>query len=196
VKPLPVRPDVLDITRIVDLAQLPMHKLVLSELQYTGFDRTRLWTDDFFARPDTVGLALVANRDSGSKREELVAWVVIRRCSKGFKVGPLYAKSFDSAREVLATALEKATADLIKESPLDNEPLSDMAEDGILESAEISTAVWSGNPAAENLFTELGFELAGKDLHRMWLDGKATKEQSEGGRAQEHMFAVFDPTIG
>ena len=56
--------------------------------------------------------------------------------------------------------------------------------------------IYGANPRAREFFQELGWTAVGFECHRMWLNGKATPQQSEGGAAQEGVFAVFDAAIG
>lgn len=182
--------------KLVDIKEIPNNLLVQSDLAHTGFERSQLWTDDYKARPDVFGYAVVDSEQPQTKPAHLVSWTTVRRCSQGYRFGPLYARDVDSARVVLAAAMKKATPGRLKESPLRNDPLSEAPESDISERAQLAVEVWSGNPTAERVFEDLGWKKVGVNYHRMWLGGQPTPEQDEGGLAHHGMFAVFDAAIG
>ncbi|KAJ9628647.1 hypothetical protein H2203_002549 [Taxawa tesnikishii (nom. ined.)] len=189
-------------TELCALSMVPNRLLVQSDLAHTGFERNGLWTEEFFNRPDVFGSALMRERCTRSRRstvgklDDVLAWVVVRRSVQGYRIGPLYAKDTESARIVLTSAMEDAGPGRMNSTPLDNETPYDKDVEEISEKAQLAVEIWSGNPAAEALFTELGWQFLGVDYHRMWLGGEATPEQSEGGLAHKGMFAVFDAAIG
>lgn len=183
-------------THVVSLDSVPHHLLVAHELKYTGFERRSLWNDKhMFGRPDVNGWALVSKLKPETT-EDIYAWSMIRRCSSGARIGPVYAQDAEAAKVVLALATKAVTAEYIQSVPMQNEPMSSWEDAKINEEASLVGEVWTGNPDAQAVFESLGWKPAGVDYHRMWLDGKATEAQSEGGSAAQGLFAVFDAAIG
>jgi hypothetical protein len=62
--------------------------------------------------------------------------------------------------------------------------------------SSLITEAWSANNAAVELFESQGWQWAGIDYHRMWLNGSVPKEQADGGTAETTVFAVFDAGQG
>jgi len=183
-------------THVVSLDSIPHHLLIEHELKYTGFERRGLWNDKHtFGRPDVQGWALVSKLKPEST-DDIYAWSMIRRCSSGARIGPVYAKDAETAKVVLALTTKAVTASYIQSVPMQNEPMSSWEEARINDEASLVAEVWTGNAEAHAVFEGLGWRPAGVDYHRMWLDGKATEAQSEGGLAAKGLFAVFDAAIG
>lgn len=181
---------------IVDLRQVPQTLLVQHELKYTGFERPALWSDEhIFDRKDVDGVA-IASQESPRTVDDLRAWAVIRRCSGGIRLGPVYASDSAAAKAVIAAAMERATPKAIQAVPLPKETMNEWSSDKIANEATLVTEVWGGNPEAIKLFKELGWEEAPVSYYRMWVDSKATPEQSEGGAAQDGVYAIFDAAVG
>ncbi|KAF2434622.1 hypothetical protein EJ08DRAFT_606066 [Tothia fuscella] len=157
--------------RCTDLSQLPPKILVQSDLEHSGMERRALWTKEaLFDRDDTIGLGLVKE----GEQEELEGWIIIRSCEQGRRFGPLYADSAEIASFLLRIAMRR---------------LGD--EDGTL-----AAEVWPNNPKAVQVFEDAGWEWAGLDYHRMWLDGKFPEAQKPGGKADKEVYAVFDAAEG
>jgi len=183
-------------THVVSLDSVPHHLLVEHELKYTGFKRRSLWNDKhMFGRPDVYGWALVSKLRPDAV-EDIYAWSMMRRCSKGARIGPVYARDTETAKVVLAVVTKAATAAYIQSVPMQGEAMSSWEEMQINEEASMVAEVWTGNSEAQAVFESLGWTPAGVDYHRMWLDGKATEAQSEGGLAGTGLFAVFDAAVG
>lgn len=181
---------------IIDIRNVPLRLLVRDEAKYTGFERPALWSNEhIFNRKDVDGVA-VANRESPQSADDLLAWAITRRCSGGIRVGPVYAKDPAAAKAVIATAMEKATPKAIQDAPLPSEAMNEWSVDKILDEATLVTEVWGGNSEAVKIFKELGWEEVPVSYYRMWVDGKATQEQSKGGAAQEGVYAIFDAAVG
>ena len=142
-----------------------------SDLAHTGLKRSKLWSKEaLFDRDDAWGLALV--RDGN--REELEGWILIRSCQQGRRFGPLYATSKENAKFLLHQAMRR----------LESEDGSFIAE------------VWTQNHGAIAVFEESGWECAGLDYHRMWLNGIVPDAQQHGGKADSDVFAMFDAGEG
>ena len=181
---------------IVDIRDVPTDLLVAHEFKYTGFERRRLWSQEhMFNRPDVIGFALVS-KSPPIEVDNIKAWTLIRRCSGGARIGPLYAQDSFSANAVLATAMEAATPGMIRDLPLPNEAISELSGGEITDKATLVVEVWCGNPDAEKVFAGLGWTNVGIEYHRMWVDGKASAAWTEGGVAQEGVFAIFDAAVG
>ena len=181
---------------VVDIREVHPKFLAEHELKYTGFERPMLWSDEhMFSRPDVSGVALVS-RSPPQTADDIEGWIILRRCSAGLRLGPLYAQDSVSARAILVAAMNLAKPKLIKDVPLPGEPISDLPENEISEKAMLASEVWCGNPEALNLFQGLGWKEAGVDYHRMWVDAKATPEWEKGGLAQQGVFAIFDAATG
>lgn len=181
---------------MLSLDQVPHYLLAEHELKLTGVQRTKLWTEEnIFSRPDAQGWALV-RRAPPQVVEDILAWTVIRRCSGGARIGPVYADNAVCARSVLAQAMNAADVDYIKALRLENEPMNTWSSERIRQEATMIAEVWTGIPDAVTVFEELGWSYGGADYHRMWLKGTAPKAQSEGGLAQRGLYAIFDAAIG
>lgn len=181
--------------KVVDIKIVPLGLTVKSDLGITGFERQQLWTKDFLARPDVYGFAVVTELPVTTV-QQIEAWVVVRRCSLGFRIGPTYGQNVTAVKLALTAAMQKATPKLIQDIRLDKESISDESEEEIADKAELYAEVWGGNAKAVALFEELGWKLAGVDHHRMWLNNNPTKEQRTGGVAHKCMFSIFDAAIG
>jgi len=157
--------------RLVPLEQIPSQILVKNDLATTGLERGKLWTKEaLFNREDTWGLALVKE---GTK-EELEGWILVRSCHQGFRIGPLYAETKANAKLLLHQTMRR----------LEDADGSYIAE------------VWPSNPDAVAVFEESGWEWAGVDYHRMWLNGVVPQAQQKAGKAEKEMFAIFDAAQG
>jgi len=156
---------------LVPVDLIPHDILTKSDLEHSGLERPRLWTQDaMFGRPDAFGFALVRE---GTK-DQLEGWVLVRSCQHGFRFGPLYATSASRASLLLSTAMKR----------VEKEEGTFIAE------------VWPQNPEAINVFEKAGWKYAGVDYHRMWLHGVVPKAQQPGGTASKQCFAVFDAAQG
>lgn len=181
---------------VVDIRAVPKALLVQQELRYTGFERPALWSDEhIFNRKDVQGFAVVAKPKAESV-DDLLAWVVTRRCSGGIRIGPLYASDAGSAKAALLAAMNCVTPAEIKKMPLPNEAMNGWSDDRIANDATLVTEVWGANADAVGLFEELGWQDSGVMYHRMWVNGKAPPEQSQGGLSQKGVFAIFDAAVG
>ncbi|OCL14576.1 hypothetical protein AOQ84DRAFT_404495 [Glonium stellatum] len=157
--------------KLVDLREIPRKALVESDLAHSGFERPALWSDEaLFHRSDLYGYAIVSSTDPS----KLLGWIMVRRCERGHRFGPLYADSYEQASILLRVAMGKInTAD-----------------------GSMISEVFPNNPKAVQLFEALGWKWAGVDYHRMWLGGRAPREQQEGGRGEKGMYAIFDASEG
>jgi hypothetical protein len=170
----------------------------------TGFDRPGLWSEEhMFNRRDVEGVALVTS-DPPQSADDLLGWTLIRRSAGGPRIGPLYADSSATAEAILARAVSQADVNYVKSSvshsvfaAVDPQDQFNRAPDAeIVDRASLVVEVWGGNPVAMAVFERAGFKDAGVYYHRMWVDGKATPEFSEGGSAQREVFAIFDAAVG
>lgn len=156
---------------LVSLENVPVGKLVESDLACTGLEREGLWSRDaLFERDDTFGFALVKE----GVKDELEGWILVRGCEEGFRFGPLYATSRDNATLLLHQAmrrLEGAGGSLIAE-------------------------IWAQNEVACKVFEEAGWTDVGVDYHRMWLNGKVPSAQKPGGKTDKDVYAIFDAGEG
>ncbi|PVI04143.1 hypothetical protein DM02DRAFT_726055 [Periconia macrospinosa] len=157
-------------SRLMDIKTVDGSVLTKLDLEYTGLDRPGYWVDDGIQhRKDTFGLAL-----AGSSPDQLRGLIFVRDCEEGQRFGPLYAETYADAKALLYTAMihyQDSEGSMIAE-------------------------IFGSNTQARGLFKELGWESAGLDYHRMWLNGKATKEQQEGGKGVQGMYATFDACAG
>ncbi|KAF2153752.1 hypothetical protein K461DRAFT_276800 [Myriangium duriaei CBS 260.36] len=168
--------------------------IVAFEKTVTGFERGRLWTSEYFARPDVRGVVGLDTSRTGP--ESVVAFVVVRRCPSGARLGPLYARDADCSETTMAAGLRLATPEFVKACALPGTELGELSEEEIATKAKINAEIWTGNAGAEPLFEKFGWQNDNLQYARMWLDGKATPEQSEGGAAHRTMFSVYDAAIG
>ncbi|EHK20475.1 uncharacterized protein TRIVIDRAFT_49190 [Trichoderma virens Gv29-8] len=140
--------------------------------KHTGLQRQALWTEEaLLSRPDAFGFAIISNIS-----KELQGFILVRRCENGHRVGPLIADCIDHASLLLQLAMahprvSSSTGSLIAE-------------------------IFGANENGISVFSELGWQWAGLDYHRMWLNGRVPAEQQEGGQGSRGMFAVFDASEG
>jgi len=155
---------------LVSLHDVSADLLLQSDLQHTGLSRKQLWSSEgVLGQEQAWGLAML-----GKDVKDLQGWAAVRPCDLGWRIGPLYADSVDVARTVLHAVLE-----------------------GLEEkSGSMAAEIWDSNSQAVKLFTDLGWDSAGVDYRRMWLDGQVPPAQAEGGRASTGMFATFDAGDG
>lgn len=183
-------------TRIVEIREVPRALLAEHELKYTGFDRPKLWSDEhLFDRQDVEGIAIVSNAGLRTV-DDVKAWAINRRCSGGIRIGPVYADGPDLAQAVLAAAMSLGTPQKIQVVPLPNEAMNEWPAAQVVDNATLVAEVWGGNDDAVKLFDRFGWKPAGVEYYRMWVDGKAPIEQSEGGLAQKGVYAIFDAAVG
>ncbi|EME40948.1 hypothetical protein DOTSEDRAFT_74487 [Dothistroma septosporum NZE10] len=181
---------------IIDIRKVPKALLAQSEEANVGIRRPDLWSDEhLFNREDVHGVAVV-NIPDPIKLNDLRAWTVTRRYAGGVKIGPLYASDKESARAALIAAMDLATPDAVKRTDLPNSPMNQWTLDKVASEARLAAEVWSGNSEAIELFEELGWVSAGYEYYRMWFDGKAPLEQSDGGAAARGAYAFFDAATG
>ncbi|CAI6319495.1 unnamed protein product [Periconia digitata] len=171
-RPLPaveLDPDVKD--RLVDMKSVDEDLLARLDLEHTGLDRSAYWLNNgiHHHRQNTFGLALAE-----SSTEELRGFLLVRDCEHGQRFGPLYAETLQGAKALLYTAMDRSSD-----------------SDG-----SMIAEVFGGNPEARRLFEELGWESAGVDYHRMWLNGKVPEEQQENWKGASGMYAIFDACAG
>jgi GNAT superfamily N-acetyltransferase len=158
--------------RLMPLEDIPSEVLVKSDLEHSGLERSRLWTKEaLFDRDDVFGFALV---DEAKGHETLDGWVLVRGCQIGFRVGPLYATTSETASLLLWNVLKRY-------------------ED---HDAQFIAELWAGNPAAETVFRGAGFDQEVVHYHRMWLNGNVPKPQLPGGKADQEAYAIFDAGEG
>lgn len=182
--------------KIVDIRSVPQTLLVQHETKYTGFERPALWSDEhLFRRKDVGGVAIVRN-GSPQTVDDLLAWTITRRCSGGIRIGPVYARDSAAAKTVIAAAMEKSTPKAVQDVPLPGVAMHEWSAEKISDEATLVTEVWGGNPEAVQVFEELGWEEVPVSYYRMWVNARATPEQSEGGAGQEGVYAIFDAAVG
>jgi hypothetical protein len=181
---------------IVDLRQVPQELLAASDQEYTGFERPDLWNNaNLFDRPDVWGVAVVTKSPPQST-DDIVAWILVRRNSQGFHIGPLYAKNAASAEVVLANVVENAKIKMIRDTPMPNDPINDWADEKITQEAFLGAEVPIWNPEAMPAFERQGFHTLGHQFVRMWRHKKATPELSEGGLGYAGVYGAADAAIG
>jgi GNAT superfamily N-acetyltransferase len=157
---------------MVALDSIPKEVLVQSDCEYTGLERSRLWTKEaLFNRSDSFGFALV---DEANGRNNLEGWVLVRSYQTGFRLGPLVATTPEVAASLLTTVLER----------VDDPKGNFIAE------------LWTANPMARKVFGDAGFNDFVVQYHRMWLNGRVPAPQRPGGKADQGVYAIFDAGEG
>ncbi|KAL7947134.1 acyl-CoA N-acyltransferase [Trichoderma barbatum] len=157
---------------ITDIKEVDESALADLDHRHSGLHRQALWTKEaLFSRPDAFGFAVISNSAT-----ELQGFILVRRCENGHRVGPLIADCIDHASLLLQLAMSHpsistSTGSLIAE-------------------------IFGANESGLNVFSDLGWQWAGIDYHRMWLNGRVPTEQQEGGQGSRGMFAVFDASEG
>ncbi|UKZ78776.1 hypothetical protein TrVFT333_006521 [Trichoderma virens FT-333] len=157
---------------VTDIKEIDGINLADLDHKHTGLQRQALWTEEaLLSRPDAFGFAIISNIS-----KELQGFILVRRCENGHRVGPLIADCIDHASLLLQLAMahprvSSSTGSLIAE-------------------------IFGANENGISVFSELGWQWAGLDYHRMWLNGRVPAEQQEGGQGSRGMFAVFDASEG
>ncbi|WPH01258.1 Hypothetical protein R9X50_00409600 [Acrodontium crateriforme] len=152
--------------------------LIGYESTITGFTRPQLWSEEhMFQRSDIAGWALESSTTS-SNATSYDGWVLLRQCSEGFGIGPLYAKDAQSAKLLLQAVMSQPD-------------FEQASADGCL-----VAEVCESNEATMTLFEGLGWDDSGDYFCRMWMDGNMPSQQTSGGEASKHVFAVFDAITG
>ncbi|PTB61707.1 hypothetical protein BBK36DRAFT_1131116 [Trichoderma citrinoviride] len=157
---------------VTDIKQVDMGAMANLDRAHTGLHRPALWSKAaLFSRPDAFGFAILSETSG-----DLQGLILVRRCEHGHRVGPLIADCTDHASLLLQLAMSHpkisaSTGSLIAEA-------------------------FGPNEHATRVFEDLGWQWAGLDYHRMWLEGRVPSEQQEGGQGSRGMFAVFDAGQG
>ncbi|RFU82177.1 hypothetical protein TARUN_10 [Trichoderma arundinaceum] len=155
----------------IDIKEANPAALADLDRTHTGLDRQVLWTEGLFSRPDAFGFAITS-----TKSRELQGFILVRRCENGHRFGPLIASSINHASTLLRLAMSHpnvstSTGSLIAE-------------------------IFGPNENGMRIFSDLGWQWAGLDYHRMWLDGRVPVEQQHGEQGPKGMFAIFDASEG
>ncbi|OSZ99858.1 GCN5 N-acetyltransferase [Trichoderma parareesei] len=158
--------------RVTDIREVDARAMASLDHAHTGLYRPALWTEEaLFSRPDAFGFAILSEAS-----DDLQGLILIRRCEHGHRVGPLIADCTEHASLLLQLA---------------------MSHQSILTSTgSLIAETFGPNEYAARVFSDLGWQWAGLDYHRMWLEGRVPIEQQEGGKGPRGMFAVFDAGQG
>jgi hypothetical protein len=169
-KPVSQPFEYLGAARMHDIQDVDPKELAHLDYEHTGLDRSAYWSvDSLLSRPDSFGYAM---RVPGSCR--VTGFVFVRPSQSGHRFGPLYAETYAQAKSLLYMAMSAV-----------------VGSEGYV--AEIS----GNNVQGKECFEELGWEFGEQNwFHRMWLGGRAPKEQQEGGKGRSGMYAVFDAASG
>lgn len=155
----------------VDIKEVDASTIADLDRAHTGLDRRLLWTQALFSRSDVYGFAIISTTS-----KELLGMILVRRCEHGHRFGPLIADSAEHGSALLQLA---------------------MSHPNVLESTgSLIAEVFGPNKNSTSLFSDLGWEWAGIDYHRMWLHGRVPAEQQPGGQGPRGMFAIFDASEG
>jgi GNAT superfamily N-acetyltransferase len=155
-----------------DIRITPRSYLAAIDLAHTGLDRSIYWlTSPLLTRSDTFGYTY-----SPTPTSPLTSLILIRSCTDGHRIGPLYASSPAIATHLLRRAMQHPSI--------------------ATSSGSLVAEVFGANPDAKQVFEELGWTGVGVEYHRMWFGGRVPQEQREGGKGVKGMFAVFDAGCG
>lgn len=88
--------------------------------------------------------------------------MAIRRASKDYRLGLLYAADAAASRTLIMAAIRSAFAKSSTSRKQDKMLVSNIS---------IAAEVQGGNPKAVDIFEELGWICTGTDYYRMWLEG-------------------------
>lgn len=159
--------------KLQDIRTIDPMKLVDLEERNTGFRRSRLWTQEGMwhrAEDDAFGFAAT------SPTLELEGFILVRACEHGYRFGPLHASSGQIATALLRAAMQKC---------------GELNKDAML-----TAEVYKSNEDALKMYEAQGWKDVGVDYHRMWIDAKATPQQSPGGTAEKCYWSIFDAAEG
>ncbi|KAF2704384.1 hypothetical protein K504DRAFT_389857, partial [Pleomassaria siparia CBS 279.74] len=112
---------------------------------------------------DAFGYALLSKEDGGS---ELDGCILVGRCEKGHRFGPLYAKTESQALLLLHKTI------------------------GDLDEGNIIAEIFGSNEKGLKVLQKLVLSWAGMDYYRMWLGGGVPEEQQDIGKGRTAMFAI------
>jgi hypothetical protein len=159
----------LDITWSYDEDSVELQDLRAQlDLEHTGLDRSAYWAEDALpARRWAFGYAIIADGT-------LTGFIYARRCPDGTRIGPLYAATYEQARQLLHKLMN----------------------DKLLMRGEFAAEIFGTNEQGVKIFEELGWEHAGVTYQRMWKDGKVPVQQQDGGMGTKGMYAIFDAGSG
>jgi hypothetical protein len=151
-----------DSVELQDLRDLDPKLVSKLDLEHTGLDRSAYWAADVLpARKYAFGYGIVVGGD-------LTGLIYARHCPSGVRIGPLYAATYEQARQLL------------------HKSMNDYALNG-----EFAAEIFGTNEHGRKVFVELGWEYAGVTYRRMWKDGKVPVEQQEGGKGGKGMYAIL-----
>jgi GNAT superfamily N-acetyltransferase len=157
--------------KAVDIKEVDTATIADLDRMHTGLDRRVLWAQALFSRPDAFGYAIIS-----TLTEELLGFILVRRCEHGYRFGPLFADSNTHASSLLQLAMSHPSV--------------------AKTSGSLIAEVFGPTEHSVDVFSHLGWQWAEIDYHRMWLNGQVPVEQQPGGRGQEGMFAIFDASEG
>ncbi|KAL7928316.1 hypothetical protein V8C35DRAFT_318461 [Trichoderma chlorosporum] len=157
---------------VTDIKNVRESDLADLDQKHTGLLRQALWTKKaLLSRPDAFGFAIISNN-----LKELKGIVLVRRCEHGHRFGPLIADCVDHASLLLQLAMSHP--------------------DVSTSNGSLIAETFGANENGAKVFSEFGWQWAGLDYHRMWLNGRVPVEQQENGQGSKGMFAVFDASEG
>lgn len=157
---------------VTDIKQVDTSDVADLDRTHTGLHRQALWTKEaLFSRPDAFGFAIVSDTS-----KELRGFILVRRCEHGHRVGPLIADCIDHASLLLQLAMSHPSVST--------------------STGSFIAEIFGPNENGMRVFSDLGWQSAGLDYHRMWLNGRVPIEQQQGGQGPKGMFAVFDASEG
>jgi hypothetical protein len=155
---------------ILDLRDVDPGELARLDFEHTGLDRSAYWsTDGILSRPDSFGFAIRSSSTSC-----LTGLVFVRSSEHGHRFGPLYAETYEQAKQLLHKAMNAVPA-----------------------SGGYVAEIFDNNEQGKRCFEELDWTFDGESwFHRMWLGGREPQEQQEGGKGRSGMYAIFDAASG
>jgi hypothetical protein len=157
-----------DSVELQDLRDIDPKRVAQLDLEHTGLDRSAYWAEDALpARRWAFGYAIIADGT-------LTGFIYARRCPDGTRIGPLYAATYEQARQLLHKLMN----------------------DKLLMRGEFAAEIFGTNEQGVKIFEELGWEHAGVTYQRMWKDGKVPVQQQDGGMGTKGMYAIFDAGSG
>jgi hypothetical protein len=166
-RPIDVTWQQSDDVELHNIRSVDAKQLAKLDLEHTGLDRSAYWATGLLtSRNGSVGYAVVVDK--------VIGFIYARRCEHGVRIGPLYAATYQHARQLLHRVMQDFAA---------------------VEGTFIAE-VFGTNANGRKVFEELGWEYAGLSYHRMWLHGKVPIEQQDGGKGAMGMYAIFDACAG
>ncbi len=140
---------------IVSLKSIPFQALLAFDSEIYGVNRAS-FLQHWITMPNAYALGKIENN-------QLLGYGVIRKCSKGYKIGPLFAGNFDVAKELFLSLADCCdSSDLLIDIPESHSAAKELTRLFHLEEVFRTARMYKGIPLKQDLSSTFGitsFEL-------------------------------------